>query len=198
MVKTKKTKIDMRLIGLGMALILLLAGAGFLYLKYASVAMVNGRPISRLEYIKKMEAQVGATTLDQMIDEALIAGEAEKTGVKVEQSVIDEEIDKIRQQIEAQGQTLEAALEAEGMVMADLEEQIRNQKLVEEMAGAGEEVTEVQIADFLETYKDQLPEGQTKEELETLAKEQLSGQAKNEAVTEWLDNLRAGAEIVYK
>ncbi|MBU3935342.1 hypothetical protein KJ909_01585, partial [Patescibacteria group bacterium] len=101
-------------------------------------------------------------------------------------------------QIKAQGQTLEAVLETEGMSRVDLEKQIRTQKMVESMAGAGKEVSQEDIDAFLEKYKDQLPEDSSEEELQNLAKEQLSSQAGNEAINTWLAGLKAEAKIYYR
>ena len=178
------------------ALVLILAlGA---YYQFCNVATVNGRLISRFKYVKSMEKQIGEQTLDQMVTEALILGEAQKKGVKIEDAEVEVEISKIEEQIKAQGQTLEAALEMEGMSRADLEKQIRTQKMVESMAGDGEEVSQEDIDAFLEKYKDQLPEDSTKEELQDLAKEQLSSQAVNEAINTWLADLKAKAKIYYR
>ncbi len=197
-VKKKMTKvvrkIDFKKIGLAVAA-LVLAG-GFYW--YGMVAMVNGRPVWRWTYIKNMEKQSGKQVLDQMVNEALILVEAQKNKVKIEQSTIDEEISKIKDRLEGQGQNFDEVLKTEGMTMADLEQQIRMQKLVETLAETNEEVSSEKIDEFLETYKDQLPEGMSEEELTALAKEQLLGQAKNEAVNVWLTKTKDEAKISYR
>jgi len=187
-------KIDFSRIGLTVAAVVLAVG----FYWYGMVAMVNGKPVWRWTYIKTMEKQVGEQVLEQMVNEALIAVEAGKQGVQVEQSVIDEEIAGIKTRLEEQGQDLDTALETEGMTMADLEEQIRMQKLVEKLAATDKEISQEEVDQFLETYKDQLPEGLSEEELTTLAKEQLSGQAQNEAVNTWLAKIKEEAKISYR
>lgn len=169
------------------------------YYQYGNVATVNNRLISRVDYINRMEEQVGEQTLDQMVTESLILDEAVKTGAEIEQGLIDDEINKIDDQLQASGQSLDDALAAEGMSRADLEEQIRLQKLVEKMSGAAEiEVGQEEIDAFLLENKEMLPEDSSEEELKELAVGQLSGQAKNEAINNWLTTLKNGAKIYYR
>jgi foldase protein PrsA len=173
----------------------LLAGA---YYQFGNVAYVNGKPISRLAYIKTMEKQSGEAILDQMVTEALIMAEAEKQKVVIEQSVIDEEVKAIEEQLSSQGQTLEAVLETEKMTREDLERQITLQKLVDKLAGADVEVTDEQVGTFLKENKDFLPEEATDEELDQLAKEQISSQGRSEAINNWLEKIKSEANIIYK
>jgi hypothetical protein len=177
---------------------LVVAAGLFGYYKYGVVAIVNGRPISRIEYIKIMESQVGKQTLDRMVTETLIMNEASKKGVKVDKAIIDTEIAKIEEQLKTQGQTLDSALAAEGMARTDLEKQIRLQKLAEELSAPKTEITEAEIGDFLSQNKDQLPKDASKDELQTLAKTQLASQAQNEAISTWLADLKKNAKIIYR
>ena len=175
--------------------LVLLLGA---YYQFGSVATVNGRLISRLKYMKSMERQVGEQILDQMITESLILSEAKKKGVEIEAAEIEKEITAIEEQVKAQGRTLEEALAMEGMVRADLEKQIKIQKIGEEMSGSDIEVSQEEIDAFLEEYKDQLPETASEAELQELAEGQLGGQAKNEAMSNWLKTLKEEAKISYR
>ena len=190
----KVRKINFKKIGL--AVVALVLAGGFYW--YGMVATVNGRPVWRWTYIKNMEKQSGKQVLDQMVNEALILGEAQKNRVEIEQSIIDEEITKIKDRLEGQGQNLDEVLKTEGMAMAGLEQQIRMQKLVETLAETDEEVSSEKIDEFLKTYKDQLPEGMSEEELAALAKEQLLGQAQNEAINSWLTKVKGEAKISYR
>ncbi len=173
----------------------LIAGA---YYQFGNVAYVNGKAISRLEYIQTMEKQSGEAVLDQMVTEALIMAEAEKQNVAIEQSVIDEEVKAIEEQLSAQGQTLEAVLETEKMTREDLEKQIVLQKLVDKLSEANVEVADEQVEAFLDENKDFLPEEATDEELDELAREQISSQGRSEAINNWLDKIKSEANIIYK
>lgn len=179
-------------------LILILAGGFYLYNRYWNVAIVNGKGVSRIEYFKTLEQQGGKQILAQMVQETMILREASKKGLKIEQGVIDSGIATIEGQLKTQGQTLEAALTAEGMKKSDLEKQIRLQKIVEALSEPKTEITQAQIDEFLKTNKAQLPTGKTKEELQALAKDELINQAKSDAITTWLENLKKEAKVVYR
>lgn len=192
---------SMKYLGFYVPLFLLavvLAAAGYGYFRYFNVAVVNGRPISRLDYIKAMEKQGGKQVLDGMVQEALITGEAQKKGVRIDQSVIDAEFAKIETQLKAQGQTLDSALASQGMTKEELTQQIRIQKTAEKLANVPTEVSQTQIDDFIAKNKDQFPKTATKEEIEKTAKTQLLSQAKSEAITKWFDQLKRDAKIIYK
>jgi foldase protein PrsA len=181
------------------AILLLIVGVaiGFYY-KYGNVATVNGKGISRIEYYKKLEKNDAKQLLGQMITEALIENEANKKGVKIEKNLIDDEIKKIDEQVVAQGQTLDALLEMQGMTRADLEGQIKMQKIVEKLAISDKEITQEEIDEFIKTNKDQLPEKATKIELNEIAKEELERQLNETVVGEWLEGLKNEAKIIYK
>ena len=53
-------------IHLGIFLIVLVA-LGYGYYRYWNIAIVNGKGISRIDYIKTMERAGGKQTLDQMV-----------------------------------------------------------------------------------------------------------------------------------
>lgn len=190
----KLKKIDFKWVAVALILI---AGI-WAFDKYAFVAKVNGKYISRVGYIKNMEKQVGKQILDKMVTESLIEQEAAKKGVKVDKKEIDDEIAKIEEKIKTQGQTLEAALTAEGMTKEDLENQLRIQKMVDKLSDSKKEITEKEIAEFLDKNKDQLPKGMAKDELNKAAKEQLEQQAKTEAANTWFAKIKEEAKIIYR
>jgi len=180
----------------GVVLFLALALAA--YLKFGVVAVVNGRRISRMDYITLMEKQVGEQTLDQLVTEEMILSKAESEGVSIDDETINNEIADIEKNIESQGQKLEEALEAEGMTRADLERQIRIRLLVEKMSGDVSEASEEEIQAFLTENKDLLPKDATKEELNELAKEQVMSQKESERINNWLSELEANSKVIYR
>jgi predicted DNA-binding antitoxin AbrB/MazE fold protein len=133
-----------------------------------------------------------------MITETLILSEGEKNKIEIGKEVIDAEIKIISDNIASQGSTLEEALTARGMKEADLEKQIKLQKIVEKLATANINISQAQIDEYLKTNKAQLPKGATKEELNEMAKEDLMTEASNEAINTWLEKIRAEAKIVVR
>lgn len=178
-------------------LVVVLIVTAVAYLRYWNVAIVNGKGISRISYIKAMQQQSGKEILNAMIDETLILNEGAKNNVVVDQKFIDNEIAKIEEQLKAQNQTLDAALLAYGMTKTDLEKQIKVKRIETMLSAPKTEITQAQIDEFLTTNKALLPTGKTKTELEALAKDQLTIQASQASATAWLEGLRQSAKIVY-
>ncbi len=178
--------------------VLALAVLAFLYYRFGVVATVNGKPISRFTYLQNLVKTDQKQTLKQMANEALIFQEAKKQGVEVEKSLIDTEIASIEAKIVEQGQTLEAALSAEGMTRTDLENQIKIQKIAEKLANPNLEITQAQIDDYLTKNKSYLPTTYTKEQLQELAKTQLTTEIKNTAVNTWFSELQKNSQIVIR
>ncbi len=179
-------------------LVLILAAGGWAYFNYANAAYVNGRPVSRLEYIKSMESQGGKQVLERMIEETLIEDEASKKGVSVSQAEIDTEMSNIETRLKSQNTTLDQALEAQGMTKDDLIGQIRSQKLVEKMVEMPTEASQAEIDKFVADTKEQFPKGTTKEEMEETAKTQILSQLQNEAMQKWFNEVKSSAKIIYK
>jgi len=178
--------------------VLALATLAFLYYRFGVVATVNGRPISRLAYLQNLVKLDQKQTLKQMANEALIYQEAKKQGVEIEKSLIDTEIASIEAKIVEQGQTLEAALGAEGMTKTDLENQIKIQKIAEKLAKPNLEITQAQIDEYLIKNKSYLPTTYTKEQLQELAKTQLATEIKNAAVNTWFTEIQKNAKIIIR
>lgn len=178
-------------------LVLLAFAAGCFY-KFGIVATVNGKPIYRHSYITQLQKQDKQTVLSQMVQDALIAGEAKNKGIVISQEEIDKGLTAIEDQVKAQGSTLDEAMKAQGVTKEEVMSQIRTQKIAEALASPSAEVTKEQIDAFLKENKAYLPTGKTDSELQTLAKEQLETQAKNTALSTWFSNLKSSAKIIYK
>lgn len=159
------------------------------------VAVVNGQPITRIALIKELEKENGQKTLESMITKNLILQEIARQEITISDEEINQEIKSIETNVQAQGQTLDALLQAQSLTREELQEQIKLQKQIEEILGADIAITDEEIASFLETNKQFLPEGKTDEELKTLAKEQLVQQKIDEKFQTWLDSLQQNAKI---
>jgi len=179
-------------------LVVLLALIGGCFYKFGIVATVNGKPIYRYSYITQLQKQDKQVVLNQMVQDALINGEAKNKGIIISQEEIDKGLSAIEDQIKAQGSTLEEAMKAQGVTKEEVSSQIRAQKIAEALASPSAEITKEQIDAFLKENKAYLPTGKSESELQTLAKEQLETQAKNTALSTWFSNLKSSAKIIYK
>lgn len=113
--------------------LVLLLSALYLLKGYFVAAMVNGRPIMRLELIKELEKSSGQQTLDSLVTKEMLMQEARKKNVSVQDDEVTQELDKLTKQLEQEGTTLDAALAVRGMNRQSFEENLRVQKLVEKL-----------------------------------------------------------------
>lgn len=177
---------------------ILLGGSAFYFLKdQLVVAMVNGRPISRLALIKKMEKQAGKSTLDILITETLILQEAKKQNVVVADEEVDQEIKKLEEDLAQQGQDLNQLLNLQGSTKDELKERMRIQKIVEKIVGQDIQVADEEMETYLEQNKEFIPEDTDLEEVKTSVKEQLKQEKLNEKVQSWIESLHDSANIKY-
>lgn len=180
-------------------LIAILFGGSTLYFLKGQlvVAMVNGRPISRLALIKKMEKQAGKSTLNALITETLILQEAKKQNVVVADEEVDQEIKKLEENLVQQGQDLNQLLSLQGSTKDELKERMRIQKIVEKIVGQDIKVTDEEMETYLEQNKESIPEDTDIEEVKTIVKEQLGQQKLNEKIQSWVKSLNESANIKY-
>jgi foldase protein PrsA len=178
--------------------VILVILAGYAFYRYGIVATVNGKPITRLAYWQNLEKLDKKQTIKQMANEALVYQEAAKKNITVTQAEIDTEIASVEAQIKAQGQTLDAALAAEGLTKADLIKQVKIQKMVEKLANPVVNITQAEIDAYLTQNKSLLPTTYTKEQLQALAKTQLANDAKNTAIDAWFAALQKASTIVIR
>ncbi len=175
--------------------VLLLIIVFLTFRKFGVAATVNGQPISRLRYWQRLEALDNQRTLQQMTNEMLIKQEATKQKVSVEQSEVDAQIATYEAELTKQGFSLDQALETQSLTRADLENQIRLQKLLEKMSPAPTEVTDEEVKQYITENKEYLPKNSTTIELHNYVKEQLTIEAKNTAMEKWFKELQEQAKI---
>lgn len=161
------------------------------------VALVNGQPITRLQVIQELEKRGGQQTVSSLVTQALILQEAKKQGVNVTNTEIDEEVKKVEDSMEEQGQSLDDALVFQGLTRDDFEEQIRVQKLVEKMLAKDIQVSDKEVSDYIEQNKDNIPPDMEPEEVTSSARQQLKDQKLSSRVQEWLADLQSKANIQY-
>ena len=178
-------------------IIVLVIGLAYIFRGQFIAAMVNGQPIWRYKVIKQAENAQGPQILDNLVLEALIVQKAKATGVVVADEAVNAQIDEIKQNVTDQGQDFDQLLAAQNLTMAELQRQIRIQQMVETMAMSDSQVTDEQIAQFLEENKDYLPEDSTEAELQDLARQQLEQQALSEQYQQWITDLKTQAKIQY-
>ena len=162
-------------------------------------ATVNGQVISRLSVIKELENQGGKRILENMVTQALIQQEAKKKNIVIKKEDIDKEISSTEAQLATQGQNLEQWLAFQGMTQETFREQVRLQKIVEELLGKDIAVSDAEVTDFTEKNQEMLTErvGSDSAKVASTVKEQLKRQKLNEKVQPWLAELQKNAKVSY-
>lgn len=191
----KNRKITILPIAIGVCIALLIAGA-YYFKGLAVAATVNGKPISRLSIIQKLEKQGGKGTLDNLITETLIQNEAQNKGVSISDQEIDDEIKKIEATVTQQGGTLDQALLQQGMTREMLKESIKTQKLVEKLLSDKLQISDEDVTTYLNENKTELPAGK-EEEAKNDIREQLKQEKLQQEVGIWIEELKANANVKY-
>jgi len=169
---------------------------GYTVYRFWGIAKVNNITISRLSYYQAMERQIGKQTLDNMITETLIAQAGANQNVQIDQKAIDDEIATISAQIVAQGQTVEQALEAENITMAEVRRQFELQQIVQILGRGDTTVTDTEIDEYITENKDNLPTTLSTTEVRDMVKKQLESQKANQNISAWIEQLKSSAQIV--
>jgi hypothetical protein len=182
------------LIALGVVALL---GLVYIFRGLFVAAMVNGMPISRLKILKQAESAQGENILESLITEQLIFQRAQEQGVQVDEQAVNQEIEKIEQQLSGQGQDFHQLLKLQGMTVEDLKQKLKMQKVIEALLADKINVTEEQVNQYLEDNKDFFSEDQSEEEKKQQAREQLQQQEMSKQYRQWVQKLKDQARIRY-
>lgn len=161
------------------------------------VAIVNGQPVSRISLIREIEKQFGKQALDAEITKILILQEARKKNVSVNLKEAEEELRKIEENLESQGQNLNQALALQGMTRNNLAKQIMIQKTVERLLEKDIAVTDQEVDEYIEKNKATISQDAKPEDVRNGAKEQLRQQKLSEKYNSWIEALKQNAQITF-
>ena len=159
-------------------------------------ALVDGRPISRLTIIQKLEKEAGKNLLESLIIEKLIQNEAEIKKITVSDEEVDAEIKKIETQITSQGDTMDSALAAQNMTIDDLKKQLVTQKELEKLLSDKIVISDEELAKYITDNQIPVTEGQEATINEQI-KNELRNQKLNSEATTFITSLKAKAKIQY-
>jgi len=177
--------------------VLVILGVLYFFRSFFIVALVNGKPISRLGFDRALEKQGGQQVLNNTVTEILINQEAKKQNVIATQADLDQKFTEIDNQLKAQGQTLDAALTANGETRADFDSQMKTQIVLEKMLGKDITVTDEEINTYFTTNKTTFATDATLASEAATIKSTLLQQKLSEKLQPWLTDLQAKAKIIY-
>ncbi len=177
--------------------VIILAALTFYFRNFFVVAVVNGKPITRLSLIKELEKQSGKKTLELLVTQELLYQEAQKQQVTVTTDEVNQEIKKLEDNFVKQGQNLNQLLLAQGMTREGLADQIKLQKLAEKLVEKDVVVSDQEVDDYLKQNAASLPKDTKPEDLKTQVKDELRQQKLSEQIQALLQKLHTSAKITY-
>lgn len=145
-------------------------------------ATVNGVPITNLELLSRLNQQYHSQMLNQIVNEKLILGEAQKNGVTISSQEINDKISELEKNVGG-AQALDSLLSQQNQSRPTLRDQLKIQLIVEKLYAKDATVSAEEVDKFITQNKDSLQAtdsaGQTKEATDAL-KQQKLGKAFNE------------------
>ena len=166
----------------------------FLEKSWFVVAVVNGQPITSVEFYQNLKTTSGKDVLDQMIRNKLIFQEANKKGINISEKDIDNKLGEIEKQVGGKEQ-LKSALEARNISEADFRVQIEVQLIVEKILEKETAVSEKEIDDYIAKNPTDpnvtASGGSNRAEI----KKQLQSQKLNDKYQSWYSGVEKAAKI---
>jgi len=173
-----------------------------LILAYANMslfvaAIVNGKPITRLQLAQELEKQGGKQVLDSIITQKLIDQEAKKNNIVVSQEDVDNQLSAIETQLKAQGTDLDTALAMQGQTRNDLTESLKMKITIEKILGDKINVTDAEIQTYFDQNKDSFPANSKLEDVKNQIIDALTQSKLSTEYQNWLQNIKDNSKIDY-
>ncbi len=189
----KVSKLSSRLLPLS----LIVVGIALLTYKvgpYFVPAIVGTTPVTRFEIWSRQDNTYGAQTLDDLVNEKILNSAITKSGVKVEQAKVDDQIKSLESQFESLG-GLDAALEQRGMTRDELTKQVKTQLAVEEILKDKVNPTDEEVKKAFDeaaktTYKDK-----KLDDVKDQVRDELVQAKLVEAFRDWFEMVKAEAKL---
>jgi parvulin-like peptidyl-prolyl isomerase len=154
---------------------------------------VNGSPITNWEVLSRLNATYRKQTVDQLVNEKLILGEASKKGIRITEADINNKIKEIETQLGG-ASALDNLLAQQGQTRNSIRDEIRLQLSVDKMFSGESSVSAEEVTKFIEQNKDQM-QSSTEAELTKEATEILKQQKVTQAFSTAFQKIKQDAKI---
>ncbi|MBI5614057.1 hypothetical protein HY947_03985 [Candidatus Gottesmanbacteria bacterium] len=158
------------------------------------VALVNNAPVFRWDLNSVMVSRFGKQTLESMISEKLIAGEAAKAGAIVGQKDIDEKEQEILKSFGSKV-NVDDFLRIQGVTKEEFDRQIKLQLLVQKTLGKNITISDDDVNNFIATNRAVLV-ATDEAGLKTEAKQAIFDQMVGEKFQSWFTTLKDKAKVL--
>lgn len=155
-------------------------------------ATVNGYPITKSDLEEQLKSKYSKQALDELINLEIINNYMREQGVSISDEELNQRISEIT--VDLQGQSLEEALSAQGVTVEEFRKNVSYQLGLEKIFSKDIAVTEDEVDQLFETFKDNLP-GTTDEEKKAAARKQVIDQKLNEKIGAWFESAKQEAKI---
>jgi len=157
-------------------------------------ALVNNVPVSRLEIASRLEKAYGAQALDDLVNEKILDQAIAKSGIKIDESKLTEQIKTLEKQFESTG-GLEEALKQRGLSSKDLEKQIRTQLSVEVILADKINPTDDEVKAQFSTGSATLYKDKKIEDVQDAIKEELKQNKLRDSFLVWFAEVKKEAKV---
>lgn len=141
---------------IGIFLVVVLADYAVQYVRNErSVAVVNGRRISKAEWHRVLEKVSGQAVAESLINDSIVMLEAKKADVKVTQEEIDKRVEQIKEDIGGED-AFNTAMKAANYELKDLEDNIRIDMYYTKLIGPSINYSDDDVKAFFEQYSNVL------------------------------------------
>lgn len=182
-------KIFYLIVGLLALSALLLANKGMLV-----AAVVDGRPVWSWQLNKVLVDRYGKQTLEGIISEKLIEGEAGKAGVVMNSEEVKAREEEIVKGLGG-GMSLEEILKIQGLSKEEFDRQITLQLTVQKILGKDLTITDADVNNFIATNRAMLVATE-EAALRSEAKQAILDAHIGEKLQPWFNELKAKAKIL--
>ena len=186
----KKKKMSKKMIAgiiTSVVLIAAIAGGAYAYVKSQTVASVDGERITKEELYDSLVNVYGSAAVDNLVTKVVIDKEADKRDIKVKNSEINDEVAVYEENYGGE-EGLKSALEASGLTLADLKEDIETNIKIEKLMAKDIEITDDEVKAYYEENKDDYDTAESIEVSHILVEDKETAQ-------KVLDKLEAGEDF---
>lgn len=157
-------------------------------------AIVDNSPVFRMGLWSRLEKSYGAQALDDMINEKILDNAIAKSGVKVDQAKLDDQIKLLETQFESTG-GLDEALVQRGLTRDDLMKQVKTQLAVEELLADKINPTEEEVKAQFESNATTLYKDQTLDAVRASITEELKQTKLRDEFLAWFADIKKDANV---
>ena len=186
----KKKKMSKKMIAgitTSVVLVAAIAGGAYAYVKSQTVASVDGERITKEELYDSLVNVYGSAAVDNLVTKVVIDKEADKRDIKVKNSEINDEVAVYEENYGGE-EGLKSALEASGLTLADLKEDIETNIKIEKLMAKDIEITDDEVKAYYEENKDDYDTAESIEVSHILVEDKETAQ-------KVLDKLEAGEDF---